>query len=83
MKIQTDFSAIGPTIFELWVMEIELWVMKTKNPNSALAIERNRLQMVKLALLYDHPSNISLFFVHVYICVYMCIYIYIYIYIIL
>ena len=23
-KNQTDFSAMGPTIFELWVMEIEL-----------------------------------------------------------
>ena len=29
MKIQTDFSAMGPTIFELWVMKI-------KNPNSPL-----------------------------------------------
>ena len=27
MKIQTDFLVMGPTIFELWVME-------TTNPNS-------------------------------------------------
>ena len=27
MKNQTDFSAMGPTIFELWVME-------TQNPNT-------------------------------------------------
>ena len=33
-KNQTDFSAMGPTIFELWVMEKELWVMEIANPNS-------------------------------------------------
>ena len=33
-KIQMDFSVMGPTIFELWVMETELWVMKTANSNS-------------------------------------------------
>ena len=27
-------SCMDPTIFELWVMEIELWVMETQNPNS-------------------------------------------------
>ena len=32
-KNQTDFSAMGPTIFELWVMETELWVMEATNPN--------------------------------------------------
>ena len=36
MKIQMDFSAMGPTIFELWVMETELWLMETENPNSPL-----------------------------------------------
>ena len=35
-KIQMDFSAMGPTIFDLWVMETELWVMKTANSNSFL-----------------------------------------------
>ena len=24
---------MGPTIFELWVMETELWVMKIQKPN--------------------------------------------------
>ena len=28
MKIQIDFSAMDPTIFELWVMETKLWVTK-------------------------------------------------------
>ena len=36
MKIQMDFSAMGPIIFELWVMETELWLMETENPNSPL-----------------------------------------------
>ena len=31
---QMDFSAMGPTIFELWVMETEVWVMKIDDPNS-------------------------------------------------
>ena len=35
-KNQTDFLAMGPTIFELRVMETELWVMETTNPNSPL-----------------------------------------------
>ena len=34
MKIQMDFSAMGPNIFELWVMETELWIMETQNPNT-------------------------------------------------
>ena len=34
MKNQTDFSAMGPTIFELWVMKTELWVMETQNANT-------------------------------------------------
>ena len=33
---QTHFSAVGPTIFELWVMKIELWVMEIQKPNSPL-----------------------------------------------
>ena len=33
-KNQTDFSAVGPTIFELWVIETELQAMETTNPNS-------------------------------------------------
>ena len=32
-KNQTDFSAMDPTIFELWVMEIELRAMEATNPN--------------------------------------------------
>ena len=39
MKIQTDFLAMGPTIFESWVMETELWVMETQNPNTPLEIK--------------------------------------------
>ena len=35
-KNQTDFSTMGPTIFELWVMETELWIIETANPNSPL-----------------------------------------------
>ena len=35
-KIQTDFSIMGPTIFELWVIETELWVMESTYPNSPL-----------------------------------------------
>ena len=41
MKIQTDFSAIGPTIFELWVMKTELSIMETTNSNSTLIFHNN------------------------------------------
>ena len=34
MWCQTDFSGMGPTIFELWVMETELWVMEIDDPNN-------------------------------------------------
>ena len=37
-KNQIDFSVVGPTIFELWVMKTELWAMKTTNPNSPIVI---------------------------------------------
>ena len=33
-KIQINFSAMGPIIFELWVTETKLWVMETENPNN-------------------------------------------------
>ena len=33
---QTTFFAMGPTIFELWVMKTENWVMEITNPNSPL-----------------------------------------------
>ena len=36
MKIQTTFSVMGPTIFELGFMKTELWVMETQNPNTPL-----------------------------------------------
>ena len=35
-KNETDFSAMGPTIFESWVIKTELWVMEIANPNSPL-----------------------------------------------
>ena len=37
IEIQTTFWVMGPTIFELWVMETELWVIETRNPNTPLA----------------------------------------------
>ena len=33
-KNQTHFSVVGPTIFELWMIETELWAMETTNPNN-------------------------------------------------
>ena len=39
-KIQTSFLVMGPTFFELWVMETELWVMETWNPNTPLLFVR-------------------------------------------
>ena len=33
-KNQTDFSAMGPTYFELWVMETKLWAMETQKSNN-------------------------------------------------
>ena len=37
-KNQTDFSAMGPTYFELWVMEIELWTMETQNQTVSILL---------------------------------------------
>ena len=34
---QMVLSYMGPTIFELWVMKTENWVMETSHPNSLLA----------------------------------------------
>ena len=34
IEIQASFWVMGPTIFELWVMETELRVMETQNPNT-------------------------------------------------
>ena len=36
MDFPNNLFAIGPTIFELWVMETELWVMKIDEPNTPL-----------------------------------------------
>ena len=35
-----DFSVIGLTIFELWVIETELWVMEAENPNNPLVFHK-------------------------------------------
>ena len=45
---QTNLFVIGPTIFELWVMEIENWVTEIGKPNNPLftlfgLIELNRI----------------------------------------
>ena len=37
---QTHLSTVGPTYFELWVMETELWVMEIINPNSLLVLKK-------------------------------------------
>ena len=38
MVLPNGLFTIGLTIFELWVMETELWVMKIDDPNSLLLI---------------------------------------------
>ena len=34
IESQTTFCVMGPTIFELWVMEIEIWVIEIDEPNT-------------------------------------------------
>ena len=34
MDFPNNLFAMGPTIFELWVMETENWVTKKANPNA-------------------------------------------------
>ena len=34
MDFPNNLFAMGPTIFKLWVMEIENWVMETSHPNN-------------------------------------------------
>ena len=36
MVVPIGLLAMGPTIFELWVMETEIWVMKIDEPNTLL-----------------------------------------------
>ena len=44
MVVPNGLLAMGPTIFELWVMETELWVMEIYDPNTPLTIwELNRI----------------------------------------
>ena len=35
-QCQTHFSTVGPTYFELWVIETKLWMMEIENPNNPL-----------------------------------------------
>ena len=35
---------MGPTIFELWMMETENWVIKITKPNTPLALEATTTQ---------------------------------------
>ena len=35
-RLPNNLFAMGPTIFELWVMETENWVIKKSNPNGPL-----------------------------------------------
>ena len=44
---------MGPTYFELWVMETELWVMETANPNSLL-VTYFSVQRAKYKYLYSN-----------------------------
>ena len=39
MVLSNGLLAMGPTIFELWFMETELWVMEIDDPNTPLVIE--------------------------------------------
>ena len=33
-RLPNNLFAMGPTIFELWVMETENWITKKANPNA-------------------------------------------------
>ena len=37
--VQNRLLAMGPTIFKLWVIETETWVMKIDEPNTPLRFE--------------------------------------------
>ena len=45
-KNQTNFSIVGPTYFELWVIETELWVMKITNSNSPLVFFKKKKKLI-------------------------------------
>ena len=36
MVVSNELLAMGPTIFELWIMETEIWVMEINEPNNLL-----------------------------------------------
>ena len=36
MVVPNELLAMGPTIFELWIMETEIWVMEINEPNNLL-----------------------------------------------
>ena len=38
MVVPNGLLVMGSTIFELWVMETELWVMKIDDPNTPLVL---------------------------------------------
>ena len=50
IESQTTFCVMGLTIFELWVMEIEIWVMKIDEPNTPLVTWWNWCQARRTSL---------------------------------
>ena len=56
MVVPNELLAMGPTIFELWVMETELWVMEIDDPNTPLVIYSNADPFICFSLLYLHSS---------------------------
>ena len=38
-RLPNNFFVMGPTIFELWVMKTENWVIKKDNPNDPLTFK--------------------------------------------
>ena len=42
-RLPNNLFVMGPTIFELWVMETKNWVTETAKPNSLLAFETKPL----------------------------------------
>ena len=44
-RLPNNLFAMGPIIFELWVMETENWVIKKGNPNGPLVIAASILNL--------------------------------------
>lgn len=52
MVVLNELLAMGPTIFELWIMKTEIWVMEINEPNNLLIFVTRHSSLITPHLKY-------------------------------